>query len=790
MSNLNNNPGWSIVLRKYEPSGELIWEVEIPLNSNYSVAPDLVESSTGDLYIAYGDQDFKYVQKLDAHGNTLWQNTIDWQATNQEVIHLAIDEFDQVMVGAVNWVNPNTHNNKVVFRKFDASGNVLFNAIDDTQSFIRIYGLDYQGNGRFVFVGLNPFVNSDRIGYIDPGGVLGSYDNSWFPNYSPQFTTMTLFDIECSSNGDMVIYTNAAPNSGNASVIKLNNQAEYLWDQRFIGQYNRLFVLDFMDDGTVFAGAKINHERVFMKVSGGGVLDYGIHQGRIYANQNFNCNPVDVNDQIGLFDWHVLFIQGQDTFSSVTDAFGFYDIEADSGTFQIEVIPPNENLALCLPPVNIEYPLPTFDETVYYFQAIVLDECPEIYVNVGTPFIRRCFDNQYNIEVCNYGSALGEDVDVTVVLDPYFDLIDISVPPNASNGDSLFFELGDLDFGECVNLFITVNVSCDATLGQTHCLEAFVNEVDPCAQNPLPIWDGSSLSISNQCVGDSAVFVVRNEGSGDMANASSYTIVQNDWEYETGVLQLMSNEQVVFNLPADGSTWTLQVDQSEGHPGFSYPIAFVEECPGGFLSPGFPTMFPQDDGDSWIDIDCQENIGSYDPNDKMGLPKGFGPNHYIEPNTDLEYRIRFQNTGTDTAFNILIRDTLPVYLDAYSLVMGSSSHEYSYDIINGRVLVVRYDNIMLPDSNVNEPASNGYFKFRIKQKPDLPIGTRILNSAAIYFDFNQPIITNTTFHEVNEGFLFPVSIETVESTLPDIEVLIMPNPFQNQTHIEVLGDPD
>ncbi|MEO1438306.1 MAG: T9SS type A sorting domain-containing protein, partial [Bacteroidota bacterium] len=149
--------------------------------------------------------------------------------------------------------------------------------------------------------------------------------------------------------------------------------------------------------------------------------------------------------------------------------------------------------------------------------------------------------------------------------------------------------------------------------------------------------------------------------------------------------------------------------------------------------------------------------------------------------------LRFQNTGTDTAFNIVIRDTLPEVLDGYSLVMGTSSHDYSYDIRDGRILIVTYNNIMLPDSNVNEPASNGFFKFRIQQKPDLPIGTRIENSAAIFFDFNDPIITNTEFHEIWDGML-PNSIESTAPAIDELEVRIMPNPFSTQTRIEVVSD--
>jgi hypothetical protein len=50
---------------------------------------------------------------------------------------------------------------------------------------------------------------------------------------------------------------------------------------------------------------------------------------------------------------------------------------------------------------------------------------------------------------------------------------------------------------------------------------------------------------------------------------------------------------------------------------------------------------------------------------------------------------------------------------------------------------------MLPDSLTDPIGSKGYFIFSIKRLNSVP-GTTINNTASIYFDFNPPIITNTT----------------------------------------------
>jgi hypothetical protein len=81
-------------------------------------------------------------------------------------------------------------------------------------------------------------------------------------------------------------------------------------------------------------------------------------------------------------------------------------------------------------------------------------------------------------------------------------------------------------------------------------------------------------------------------------------------------------------------------------------------------------------------------------------------------------------------------------LDLASLQTISSSHNYQLIITDGNKLEWRFENILLADSNINEPASNGYIAFRIKPKSTVNLGDIISNRSDIYFDFNQPVRTN------------------------------------------------
>jgi uncharacterized repeat protein (TIGR01451 family) len=141
--------------------------------------------------------------------------------------------------------------------------------------------------------------------------------------------------------------------------------------------------------------------------------------------------------------------------------------------------------------------------------------------------------------------------------------------------------------------------------------------------------------------------------------------------------------------------------------------------------------------------------GSYDPNDKTVSPVGIGTTGDIAASvTELTYLIRFQNTGNGPAVNIFIKDTLSTNVDVNTFEMLGSSHNYIIDILPGNILRWKFNNIMLPDSNSNEPGSHGYVQYRIKRTNNNTPGTQIKNTAYIYFDFNEPIVTNTAINTI------------------------------------------
>jgi hypothetical protein len=150
----------------------------------------------------------------------------------------------------------------------------------------------------------------------------------------------------------------------------------------------------------------------------------------------------------------------------------------------------------------------------------------------------------------------------------------------------------------------------------------------------------------------------------------------------------------------------------------------------------------------------QTVVNSYDPNDKTCLegttitPSMVG--NYVH------YVIRFENTGTFAAQNVVIKDMIDTTkFDIASLIPQSSSHPFVTRITNTNQVEFIFENINLP---FNDATNDGYVAFKIKTKPTLVLGNTFTNTASIYFDYNFPIVTNTATTTVaalgNQDFEF------------------------------------
>jgi|GEM_PF-6391841 len=267
----------------------------------------------------------------------------------------------------------------------------------------------------------------------------------------------------------------------------------------------------------------------------------------------------------------------------------------------------------------------------------------------------------------------------------------------------------------------------------------------------------------------------------------------------------MNEGSLTFNMPSsvELDSFNIEPDQVIADTSFIWnfsPIFFDEKFSvraflkmppatsiGDTLSFTATTSFNDTTNDTLVVNDytyLSELRCAYDPNDKLVNPNRPGEENYTLFEERLEYTIRFQNTGNDTAFNVQITDTLNINLDWATFRPLSASHPFVYTRKENGAITFDFNNIMLPDSNVNLIGSQGFVKFQINPNSDLPENLVIENTAHIYFDFNDAIVTNTISNTMVSKLPFPVNTTTpFESSATIIKVY--PNPSSDIFNFEI-----
>lgn len=212
--------------------------------------------------------------------------------------------------------------------------------------------------------------------------------------------------------------------------------------------------------------------------------------------------------------------------------------------------------------------------------------------------------------------------------------------------------------------------------------------------------------------------------------ASNYTNPVITWNFNNLNPSSVQNIDIVFHVPS-----TIVAGTNLQNISAIYPIALDET--------------PVNNRDTFYNV----VRSSYDPNDKSVIPTGNIFSDFFSSGEYLDYTIRFQNTGTDTAFNIIIRDTLSSFLNLSSLEIVAASHTFSVSLNNAGMLEWDFANILLPDSTQDEPKSHGFVRFRIKPKNTLQLGNQIKNTAYIGFDFNSYVKTNETINTYAASYI-------------------------------------
>jgi uncharacterized repeat protein (TIGR01451 family) len=840
-----NNGGRDFWLLKLDSNGSISWQTAAGGSSNevaYSVeqtsdggyiAMGYTVSTAGDVAGNHGETDI-WVVKFDESGSIAWQNCLGGSSSEEGYEVRQTEDEGYVIVGGSQsndgdlssnygssdfWVVKLNVDGQIIWEKnYGGSNNDMARSVDltDDGGFL-ICGISSSSNGDISSSnGARDYwvLSLDENGDIRWEKALGGTGNDLCYSISnTEDGGAIVAGFSTSLNGII------SGNHGDSDfwILELDNNGNVNWQQMLGGSStdDPKSVKRTADGGFIVAGYSYSDDGDLTRNQG--QSDFWILKleevstaGTVFFDSDQNCLQ-DPNEN-GLEGISLLINPGSIVVTS--DYNGDWWVKSlPVGSYTITIDTSSAWKSSCLWNTSQNFTVSNPSEFTNGpdFGMINDNPCREPDVSIHMPFMRPCFEEQIIfVQASNASTATGSLIDsyIEVELDPFITVDSASLSFSEIDDDIYRFDLDDINPGGSERIIIYTTISCDVNLGENLCMEANLKPVEPCMLDntpsdpvvadpegttetnfPVPCalpWDKSSLSVEGWCQNDSVFFSVTNTGDfgdGDMECYSPLWVTRDGVVIVTDSIALLGGETAIYAYPGNGQLWKLMAEQHPLHPGNSHPNAGVENCGAHNTDPPADINDTHlDDADPVVDAYCGVVTGSYDPNDKTGFPRGETDQFYIPKNQQLQYLVRFQNTGTDTAFTVVVRDTLDADLNIFSVVSGVSSHSYSFKMYGPRVLEWTFNDINLPDSAANQDGSNGFLTYHVEQVRDLEPGVEITNDADIYFDKNLPITTNTTIHRIFEGFVNMLGIENLELTGKDL--MLFPNPATNMITIK------
>lgn len=503
--------------------------------------------------------------------------------------------------------------------------------------------------------------------------------------------------------------------------------------------------------------------------------------GNVFDDANKNC--LKDNGETILPKRIVKVENGSKINYAYTDAYGNFKFPIEQGDYQFSVPSSNSYWNSCIKSISASsYNL---NDTLYLgLQA--LSKCPFMEVDIQTPFLRRCFESDIYVYYKNSGTIAAKDAYIDVTLDTNFIFVSSGKPVASINGNVYRFLIGDLEENNSGAFTIRIKVSCDTKLGDFHCAEAHIYPDTTCNQTAF-----ADIKTTAFCFGDSIQLSISNLGNAAMLSPKKWIAIdQSISNFKASTIasgQFLLDAGQKFNVKIASASRVLFIaEQDDSNPYKQASRTEIVSC-SVIPVPGAPVsrIDNLDEGEPFISKFCLQVRGSFDPNDITGFPIGISDRKYIDNEQELEYVIRFQNTGTDTAFNVRIANQIPINnLDLNTISLGSSSHPYQLLIDPTGKLNFSFQNILLPDSAINEKASHGFVSYRIKPIQKQGNGKKIENEAFIYFDFNDAVKTNREFHTLG----IPIQVNSQNHiSNSELKWSIQPNPLSQNAVIHLMN---
>lgn len=505
--------------------------------------------------------------------------------------------------------------------------------------------------------------------------------------------------------------------------------------------------------------------------------------GNVFLDLDSNCIADQTNS--GASDWYINVAGPSGQYLRKVNDDGSFQVLADeAGSYKLTSISPYNHWTSC-DDVQVFVFDPVSDngtsQSCQFLAQPNASLCPVGKIEVSNPQLKRCTDNVYYVTYSNVGTRALVDGKIEVQLDEKFILKACSLPNFIiTNDNRLIANVATLLPMKKYQFYFEVYIDCDKSLeGEAHCVEARLLPYENCSGN----YTGPKLELKSECKDNKMKFTFTNVGQQSMVESLNYIVIEDDVMKSTEPVKLQAAASLEYSIEATSSTYRIIVPQVKDYKYQTFVTKAIEACttdPSPSL--GYINNFQEADEELYVDILCKENTTIPLSNHLSVLPEGYGSDKKILPNTTLDYAISFQNTGTDTAQNVIIIDTVSQALDLSTFTLNYSSHPVNISI-KGSVIRFEYKGIMLLDSTVSKAESYGYLSFSIGTKKDLD-NALVTNKAHIYFDTNAPVTTNTISQVLSSWNLS----NTNDHPSQKITVGVSPNPAVKWVNFENHGN--
>jgi uncharacterized repeat protein (TIGR01451 family) len=519
--------------------------------------------------------------------------------------------------------------------------------------------------------------------------------------------------------------------------------------------------------------------------------DYGFVQGKIQRviGPTSGCNPpgerFDVTERIVKDD-----STGQ---LALTDREGFFSMPLMPGTFSLRQQINNLTLdkQICPSPLN-----PALVANLDEAGEVSMDNnflnqgllCPRLTMQLNMGRFRLCATNRFSIRLGNDGLAAEPNARIRLNLPPLIKILSANAPFTIDSDSAVTFDIGNLNPGEFRTLNVVDTIGCPTSPDSIirACFSARMEPIAPCNIVPPATlgWDGAWLDAVSRynATTQKVRIVIRNRGDnmGDSVAYSLRKFLANQLILSRiGKVKLAAGDSLAMLVDADEfSTIGLNVGQTLNCPlGTSGSLGhFGRNASNNYLA----------FWDGWLSRQtftaCPPFRYSYDPNEKLVEPSV----PFVDAGTTLDYTIHFENFGNDTAFTVVVVDSLPAGVLPETFEFMGSSHPCRVNLSGTNdqsVLTFAFVPIKLAAKKQDSVLSKGQLSFRIRLKDGLEPGSEHQNRAFIFFDRNEPIITNFAVTRITPPDV-PTNVDGLK-TDPNRNMTVFPNPNRGDFEINV-----